>query len=179
RPCCAKIVPYVHASSPSIQHFFITSKDPTIGVPRLIAATSNYLPVFELACNLLNYSPIICDFFTSWRLLEPEMVRKIGPTCPFEFALAQVMGCTISYQRTLKYYALETIYVEDLMNDPGSVVRPVLEVCGFSHFSLTDWTEWKNDEEQRIRSRPVTPLTETQRSRVKLLIEYLQQDWCR
>uniref|UniRef100_A0A0K0D0K1 Protein kinase domain-containing protein n=1 Tax=Angiostrongylus cantonensis TaxID=6313 RepID=A0A0K0D0K1_ANGCA len=58
---------------------------------------------------------MLCDFFSSWRLLEPEVVRKVGPNNPYEFALAQVMGCTISYQRYLKYFALEAIYAEDLV----------------------------------------------------------------
>ncbi|KAK6757980.1 hypothetical protein RB195_015667 [Necator americanus] len=179
RSCCAKIVPYVHGASPSIQHMYITSRDPTVGIPRLIAATSENFPVFEMVCSLLGYSPTLCDFFSSWRLVEPEMVRKIGPTAPFEFALAQVMGCTISYQRCLKYYALETIYSEDLMSDPSAMIRPVLEVCGLPHFALTDWTEWRRAEQHAIQSKQVTPLNETQRLRLKLLIEYLQQDWCR
>ncbi|KAL6743722.1 hypothetical protein Aduo_016730 [Ancylostoma duodenale] len=179
RSCCAKIVPYVHASSPSIHHIFVTSKDPTIGVPRLVAATSLRMPIFEMVCSLLAYSPILCDFFSSWRLLEPEMVRKIGPTLPYEFALAQIMGCTISYQRTMKYYALETIYAEDVLNDPGAVARPVLEVCGFSHIAPRDWSDWKRYEEDAITSKPVSALDELQRLRVKLLVDYLQQDWCR
>ncbi|CAJ0588149.1 unnamed protein product [Cylicocyclus nassatus] len=179
RSCCAKIVPYVHASTPSIQHLFVTSRDPTLGIPRLISATSAKMPVFEIACNLLSYSSILCDFFTSWRLLEPEMVRKIGPTTPFEFALAQIMGCVISYQRTLKYYALETIYAEDLMNDPDAVMRPILDVCGYSHYTLNGCKGCISEEQKRIEFTPTTSLSETQRIRVKLLVDYLQQDWCR
>lgn len=129
------------------------------------------------------------------------MVQKIGPKEAYEFALAQIMGCTINHQRNLKYYALEAIYAEDLvsatiqnsvlkaesarklchfqMNDPLTVVRPVLDVCGLSNAALTNIKRWKSQEETAMQSTPSTPLNEAQRQRVKLLVEYLQQDWCR
>ncbi|KAK6046807.1 hypothetical protein COOONC_15688 [Cooperia oncophora] len=37
----------------------------------------------------------------SWRLLESEMVQKIGPKVDYEFSLAQIMGCIINYQRKI------------------------------------------------------------------------------
>ncbi|VDL62570.1 unnamed protein product [Nippostrongylus brasiliensis] len=178
RSCCAKLVPYVHATMPSIQHLYLTSKDLTAAIPRLIDATSRELPTFEMVCCLMTYSSTLCDFFTNWRLLEPEMVQKIGPKSPCEFALAQIMGCVINYQRNLKYYALETIYAEDLMSDPLTAVRPILDVCGLGHVALTDTREWKEREVTAIRSQ-TTSLDDQQRARVKLLVEYLQQDWCR
>ncbi|VDO67303.1 unnamed protein product [Haemonchus placei] len=179
RSCCAKIVPYVHVTMPSIQHLFITARDPTVAIPRLLSSTSQNLPALHMACNLLSYSPAICDFFTCWRLLESEMIQKIGPKADFEFALAQIMGCIISYQRNLKYYALEVTYAEDLLNDPLTVIRPILDVCGMSHMAVTDHRAWKLREETAIQSQCIAPLDDIQRQRVKLLVEYLQQDWCR
>ncbi|KAK6018936.1 hypothetical protein OSTOST_15447, partial [Ostertagia ostertagi] len=152
---CKDIVPYVHVAIPSVQHLFITSRDPTAAIPRLISATSKSLPALHMACNLLSYSTSLCDFFTCWRLLELEMVQKIGPKVDYEFALAQIMGCTINYQRNLKYYALEAIYSEDLINDPLTVIRPILDVCGMSHMAVTDHKAWKIREEAAIQSASV------------------------
>lgn len=78
RSCCAKIVPYIHATMPSIQHLYITSKDPTAAISRLVTATSTSFPVLDMVCTLLAYSSTLCDFFSSWRLLEPEMVQRSG-----------------------------------------------------------------------------------------------------
>ncbi|VDM53793.1 unnamed protein product [Angiostrongylus costaricensis] len=156
RSCCTKIVPYVHASTPSIQHLYVTSKDPNVGIAKLVSTN-----------------------FSTFNM--PEVVRKVGPSNPYEFALAQVMGCIISYQRNLKYFALEAIYAEDLIDDPMPVMHPVLDVCGVFLRIPASVIDWLNDqrEESRVQTSSMNSvLSDVQRSRMRLLLDYLQQDWC-
>ncbi|CAD6196408.1 unnamed protein product [Caenorhabditis auriculariae] len=177
RPCCTKLVPYVHSTCPSVHHVFISTRSPVDVITRLVLHTSLQMPVFSMTCWMMKNWPLLCDTFFSWRQLEAETVVKIGPTTEVEFALAQVMGATINYQRNLKYYALDMVYVEDLMRETASVIRPLLNVCDVSDLAIPECIEWKRSEENVLRNVwDSFPLEEHDRLRTKLLVEFLQQE---
>ncbi|VDO76971.1 unnamed protein product [Heligmosomoides polygyrus] len=186
-PCCggSMLGRLLSSSDLTQRHVLVLGEPPALSALAVLAQIVSIEVMRSVTLASLRYimrhleSDQVVVMKTSWRLLEPEMVQKIGPKEAYEFALAQIMGCTINHQRNLKYYALEAIYAEDLMNDPLTVVRPVLDVCGLSNAALTNIRRWKSQEETAMQSTPSTPLNEAQRQRVKLLVEYLQQDWCR
>ncbi|CAI4227081.1 unnamed protein product [Auanema sp. JU1783] len=177
RSCCGKLVPYVHHSYPSIQHIFVTSKNPSDGIPRLISKTSTSIPIFRIICFFIRQAYPFCDFFTSWRRLERDTVVKIGPNDSVEFTLAHIMGATVNYQRTLKYYALDIIYFEDLMIDTASVLRPILYLCGLSELVIPECIEWKRQEDFEDLNDKTSCLNNVQKQRIKVLVELLQQEW--
>ncbi|XGW07247.1 hypothetical protein V3C99_017075 [Haemonchus contortus] len=99
----------------------------------------------------------------------------------FSATLERLIANKISsnYEELKEAVKMAAAEAKSELNDPLTVIRPILDVCGMSNMAVTDHRAWKLREETAIQSQCIAPLDDVQRQRVKLLVEYLQQDWCR
>ncbi|CAB3398229.1 unnamed protein product [Caenorhabditis bovis] len=192
RPCCTKIVPYIHAECASIQHFFIGNRNYLDVISRLVTYTSTQIPVFSLVhifqfiksyinivqlCWLLGHSKYLVDAISSWRLMEEELITKVGPKTDVEFAVGQVYGSLINYQRNVNYFALDTVFINDLITDTASQIRPILNLCAVSDLAIPECIEWKRSAEEVLKNVwDTVELPKEDVRRVHEIVELIEQN---
>lgn len=115
RSSCTKIVPFIHAELPSIQHVFISRKNTNETISRLVMYTSTSFPLFSLLCKMNDLCSWLTGVLSNWKELEQEMMIRIGPKTDVEYAMAQVYGSVLNFKRNSQYFVMNLPFIEDLV----------------------------------------------------------------
>ncbi|EFP00702.1 hypothetical protein CRE_21195 [Caenorhabditis remanei] len=174
---CTKIVPFIHSAVPSIQHFFVTRKNTNDIISRLILKTSSEFN-FPMFSFLLKFGQHLdMGWLSSWKELENETFTRVGPKNELEFAMAQVYGSIMNYKRNRQYFVQDVLFVEDLISDTATMIRPLLDLCEISDLAIPECIEWKRNADEQIQQVwDTVDLPSEDVARVGCLAELLEQD---
>ncbi|PIC30547.1 hypothetical protein B9Z55_021750 [Caenorhabditis nigoni] len=177
RSSSTKIVPFIHSSLPSVQHFFITRKNSNDTISRLLLKTSTEFnsSVFQFLLKFGQFLDI--SWISSWKDLEAETFLRVGPKTDVEFSMSQVFGSILNYRRNRQYFVPDMPYVEDLISDTAIHIRPLLDLCEISDLAIPECIEWKRNQEEQIQQVwDTVDLNPDDVARVGQLVDMLEQD---
>uniref|UniRef100_A0A1I7U4F6 F-box domain-containing protein n=1 Tax=Caenorhabditis tropicalis TaxID=1561998 RepID=A0A1I7U4F6_9PELO len=176
-PGCTKIVPFIHSALPSVQHFFVSRKNSNDLISRLILSNSTEFqyPIFSFLLKFGQFLDI--SWISGWKEMELEVFTRICPKNDLEFSMAQVYGSILNYRRNRQYFVQEMPFVEDLISDTATHIRPLLDLCEISDLAIPECIEWKRNAEEQIQQTwDTVDLSADDVTRVDYLAEQLQQD---
>ncbi|CAJ0577213.1 unnamed protein product, partial [Mesorhabditis spiculigera] len=173
-----RLIPFIHATVPSVLHCLVGTRAPDIAVSKLMLRAGQQTNFFQIISRMREEFRWISDKISSWPQMQLRAVQQVGPKDAFEMAAALFIGSQLVLERCLPYLAIDPICFEELMSDTARLFGPLADLCELTDLHIPEAIAWKRSSSHEWRDNwDLCILDERQLRRLEQLHELLLGDW--